>query len=144
MMAPEIVDLNLPIAGAFHNLAIVSIRKQYPGHARKVMHTIWGLGQLANTKVIIVVDEEVNVQDLDEVLWRVGNHIDPERDMQFTLGPVDILDHASRLPNYGSKMGIDATRKWPGEGFARPWPEVIRMSGDVKRRVDALWQAAGL
>lgn len=139
MMAPEIVDLNLPIAGAFHNLAIVAIRKQYPGHARKVMHTIWGLGQLANTKTILVVDAEVNVHDLDEVLWRVGNHIDPERDAQFTLGPVDVLDHASRLPAYGSKMGLDATKKWPGEGFTREWPDEIRMSDAVKARVDAVW-----
>jgi len=144
MMAPEIVDLNLPIAGAFHNLAIVSIHKQYPGHARKVMHTIWGMGQLANTKTVIVVDEEVNVQDIDEVIWRVGNHIDPERDTQFTLGPVDVLDHASRLPAYGSKMGIDATKKWPGEGFTREWPEEIRMSDEVKRRVDGLWEQLGV
>jgi len=136
--------LNLPIAGAFHNLAIVAIRKQYPGHARKVMHTIWGMGQLANTKTVIVVDEEVNVQNIDEVIWRAGNHIDPERDTQFTLGPVDILDHASRLPAYGSKMGIDATKKWPGEGFTREWPEEIRMSDEVQRRVDDLWRQLGL
>lgn len=138
MMVPEIVDLNLPIAGAFHNLAIVAIRKQYPGHARKVMHAIWGLGQLSNTKTVLVVDEEVNVHDLDEVIWRVGNHIDPERDAQFTLGPVDVLDHASRLPAYGSKMGIDATKKWPGEGFTREWPDEIRMREDVQARIDAL------
>ena len=138
MMVPEIVDLNLPIAGVFHNLAIVAIHKQYPGHARKVMHAIWGLGQLSNTKTVIVVDEEVNVQDIDEVIWRVGNHIDPERDTQFTLGPVDVLDHASRLPAYGSKMGIDATKKWPGEGFTREWPDEMRMTEAVKRRVDDL------
>jgi len=141
MMAPEIVDYHLPIAGAFHNLAIVAIRKQYPGHARKVMHTIWGLGQLANTKVVIVVDHEVNVHDIDEVIWRVGNHIDPERDTQFTLGPVDVLDHASRLPAYGSKMGIDATKKWPGEGFAREWPDEMRMTAEVRARIDTLWQS---
>jgi len=144
MMAPEIVDLNLPIAGAFHNLAIVAIRKQYPGHARKVMHTVWGMGQLANTKTVIVVDEEVNVQDIDEVIWRAGNHIDPERDTQFTLGPVDVLDHASRLPAYGSKMGIDATKKWPGEGFTREWPDEIRMSEAVKGRIDEVWAQLGL
>ncbi|HEY3379348.1 MAG TPA: menaquinone biosynthesis decarboxylase [Armatimonadota bacterium] len=138
MMVPEIVDLNLPIAGAFHNLAVVAIRKQYPGHARKVMHAIWGLGQLANTKVILVVDAEVNVHDMDEVIWRVGNHIDPERDTQFTLGPVDVLDHASRLPAYGSKMGIDATKKWPGEGFTREWPDEIRMTEEVQARVERL------
>ncbi|MHB9130902.1 MAG: menaquinone biosynthesis decarboxylase [Armatimonadota bacterium] len=144
MMVPEIVDLNLPIAGAFHNLAIVSINKQYPGHARKVMHAIWGLGQLSNTKTVIVVDHEVNVQDIDEVIWRVGNHIDPERDTQFTLGPVDVLDHASRMPAYGSKMGIDATKKWPGEGFTREWPEEIRMSDEVIHHVDNLWKSLNL
>jgi len=144
MMLPEIVDLNLPIAGVFHNLAIVAIKKQFPGHARKVMHAIWGLGQLSNTKVVIVVDEEVNVQDLDEVIWRVGNHIDPERDTQFTLGPVDVLDHASRLPAYGSKMGIDATKKWPGEGFAREWPGEMRLTPAVTARADALMQELGL
>jgi 4-hydroxy-3-polyprenylbenzoate decarboxylase len=144
MMVPEIVDLNLPIAGAFHNLAIVAIRKQYPGHARKVMHAIWGLGQLANTKVVVVVDAEVNIQDPQEVLWRVGNHIDPERDVQFTLGPVDVLDHASRLPAYGSKMGIDATTKWAGEGFTREWPDEIRMAPAVQARVERLWRELGL
>jgi len=138
MMVPEIVDLNLPVAGVFHNLAIVSIRKQYPGHARKVMHAIWGLGQLANTKIVVVVDEEVNVQDVAEVVWRVGNYIDPERDVQFTLGPVDVLDHASRLPAYGSKMGIDATRKWAGEGFTREWPEELQMTEAVRQRIDTL------
>ncbi len=144
MMAPEITEMNLPIAGAFHNLAIVAIRKQYPGHARKVMHTIWGLGQLANTKTVIVVDDEVNVHDLDEVIWRVGNHIDPERDVQFTLGPVDVLDHASRLPAFGSKMGIDATKKWAAEGFTREWPDEVCMTDEVRARVDALWRTLQL
>ncbi len=144
MMVPEIVDLNLPIAGVFHNLAIVSINKQFPGHARKVMHAIWGLGQLSNTKIVIVVDAEVDVQDMDEVIWRVGNHIDPERDTQFTLGPVDVLDHASRLPAYGSKMGIDATKKWAGEGFTREWPDVMHMPPAVTARVDVLMKELGL
>jgi len=103
-----------------------------------VMHALWGLGQMAFTKIIIVVDEEVDVQNLSEVIWRVGNNIEPERDVCFVRGPVDILDHASQLPGFGSKMGIDATRKLPGEGFARPWPDVIEMSPDVKARVDAL------
>ena len=110
---PEIVDVNLPVEGVFHNLMIVSIRKSYPGQARKVMNAVWSLGQAMFTKCIIVVDEDVNVQDIADVTLKVLNHIDPERDIQFTLGPVDSLDHASRLPNYGSKMGIDATRKWP-------------------------------
>jgi 4-hydroxy-3-polyprenylbenzoate decarboxylase len=136
---PEIVDLNLPPEGVFHNLALVRIRKRYAGHAYKVMHALWGLGQMMFTKIIAVFDEEVDVQDLSEVIWRLGNHIDPERDVCFVRGPVDILDHAARLPGYGSKMGIDATRKWPAEGFARPWPDAIEMSAEVKARVDALW-----
>jgi 4-hydroxy-3-polyprenylbenzoate decarboxylase len=138
---PEIVDINLPAAGVAHNLMIVSIRKSYAGHARKVMHAIWGLGQAMFTKCIVVVDEDCDVQDVQEVMLRAGNNIDPERDIQFTLGPVDSLDHASRLPNFGSKMGIDATRKWAAEGFTRPWPEMLAMPEDVKQRVDAIWQS---
>jgi 4-hydroxy-3-polyprenylbenzoate decarboxylase len=134
----------MPAEGIFHNLILVAIRKSYPGHARKVMHAIWGLGQAMFSKCIIVVDEDVNVQDVREVAWKALNNIDPERDIQFVLGPVDSLDHSSRLPNYGSKMGVDATRKWPAEGFARPWPGVIRMPDEVKRRVDDLWRRAGL
>lgn len=137
---PELVDLNLPIEGVFHNLMIVSIRKSYPGQARKVMNAIWSLGQAMFTKCIIIVDEDVNVQDLGEVTLKVLNHIDPERDIQFTLGPVDSLDHASRLPNYGSKMGIDATRKWASEGFTRPWPDEIVMDQQTKALVDSKWQ----
>ena len=138
---PELVDINLPIEGVFHNLMIVSIRKSYPGQARKVMNAIWSLGQAMFTKCIIVVDEDVNVQDIGEVTLKALNHIDPERDIQFTLGPVDSLDHASRLPNYGSKMGIDATRKWASEGFARPWPDEIVMDAKTKSLVDGKWKA---
>jgi 4-hydroxy-3-polyprenylbenzoate decarboxylase len=141
---PEIVDVNLPIEGIFHNLMIVSIKKSYPGQARKVMNGIWALGQAMSTKCILVVDEDVNVQDLGEVTLKVLNNIDPERDIQFTLGPVDSLDHASRLPDYGSKMGVDATRKWPSEGFTRPWPEEITMDAETKRRVTARWKEFGL
>ena len=141
---PEIVDVNLPPAGVFHNLMIVSIRKSYAGHARKVMNGIWSLGQAMFTKCIIVVDEDCNVHDLGEVTLRAGNNIDPERDIQFMLGPVDSLDHAARLPNFGSKMGIDATRKWPAEGFTRPWPQMLSMPDDVKRRVDAVWSGLGI
>ena len=137
---PELVDMNLPVAGVFHNLMIVSIRKSYPGQARKVMNAIWSLGQAMFTKCIIVVDEDVNVQDLGEVTLKVANHIDPERDIQFTLGPIDSLDHASRLPNYGSKMGIDATRKWASEGFERPWPDEILMDCKTKALVDSKWK----
>jgi 4-hydroxy-3-polyprenylbenzoate decarboxylase len=138
---PELVDINLPLEGVFHNLMIVSIRKSYPGQARKVMNAIWSLGQAMFTKCILVVDEDVNVHDLGEVTLKVLNNIDPERDIQFTLGPIDSLDHASRLPNYGSKMGIDATRKWSTEGFTRPWPDEITMDQKTKSLVDSKWKA---
>jgi len=141
---PEIVDVNLPVEGVFHNLMIVSIRKSYPGHARKVMSGIWALGQAMFTKCVVVVDEDVNVQDIGEVVLKVFNNIDPERDIQFTLGPVDSLDHASRLPNFGSKMGIDATRKWPTEGFTRPWPDEILMDEKTKAQVDKKWKDLGI
>lgn len=144
LQAPEIVDMAMPAEGIFHNLMLVSIRKSYPGQARKVMSAIWGLGQAMFTKCIVVVDHEVDVQNYAETAWQALNNIDPERDIQFTLGPIDSLDHASRLPNFGSKMGIDATRKWPAEGFARRWPEVIEMDEAVKRRVDPIWDALGL
>jgi len=144
MTIPELVDVHLPVEGVFHNLMIVSIRKSYPGQARKVMHAIWSLGQAMFTKCIVVVDEDCDVQDVGEVVLRVANNIDPERDIQFTMGPVDSLDHASRLPNYGSKMGIDATRKWKAEGFERPWPAMIEMDGATKAKVDALWAKLGL
>ena len=141
---PEIVDVNLPAEGVFHNLMIVSIKKSYAGHARKIMNGIWAMGQAMFTKCIIVVDEDCDVQDLAEVTLRTANNIDPERDIQFTLGPVDSLDHASRLPNFGSKMGIDATRKWAAEGFTRPWPPMLTMDAEVKNKVDALWKKLGI
>jgi 4-hydroxy-3-polyprenylbenzoate decarboxylase len=144
MQIPEVRDMCMPAEGIFHNLMLISIRKSYPGHARKVMSAIWGLGQAMFSKCIVVVDEDVDVQNLSEVAWRALNNIDPERDIQFTMGPIDSLDHASRLVNYGSKMGIDATKKWPGEGFTRPWPDVLKMSPEVKQRVDELWKKAGL
>jgi 4-hydroxy-3-polyprenylbenzoate decarboxylase len=144
MQLPEVRDIAMPPEGVFHNLMLVSIRKSYPGHARKVMHSIWGTGQAMFSKCIVVVDEDVDVQNYREVAWKALNNIDPERDTEFVKGPVDSLDHASRLANYGSKMGIDATRKWPGEGFTRPWPGVIGMTAEVKRRVDELWKKAGL
>ncbi|MBV9505709.1 MAG: menaquinone biosynthesis decarboxylase [Acidobacteriia bacterium] len=144
MQLPEVRDIAMPAEGIFHNLILVSMRKSYPGHARKVMHAIWGLGQAMFSKCIVVVDEEVDVQNVSEVAWKALNNIDPERDIQFVLGPVDSLDHSSRLPNYGSKMGVDATRKWPGEGFTRPWPGVIEMSPEIRQRVDELWRKAGL
>jgi 4-hydroxy-3-polyprenylbenzoate decarboxylase len=144
LQLPEVRDICMPAEGIFHNLILVSIRKSYPLHARKVMHAIWGTGQAMFSKVIVVVDEDVNVQDVREVAWKALNNIDPQRDIEFVMGPVDSLDHASRLPNFGSKMGVDATRKWKEEGFVRPWPDVIRTPDDVRARVDQLWKQAGL
>ncbi len=144
LQLPEVRDIAMPAEGIFHNLILVKIRKSYPGHARKVMHSIWGTGQAMFSKVIVVVDDDVDVQNFSEVAWKALNNIDPQRDIEFVMGPVDSLDHASRLANYGSKMGIDATRKWPQEGFTRPWPDVITMPADVKARVDEMWRKAGL
>ena len=137
---PEIVDINLPIEGVFHNLAFVSIDKRYPGHARKVACALWGLGQMMFTKIIVIFDREVNVQDLSECLWRMTNNIDPKRDIFFVDGPVDALDHAAPHLHYGSKMAIDATRKWPEEGFLRDWPAVIEMDEATKQKVEPIWQ----
>jgi 4-hydroxy-3-polyprenylbenzoate decarboxylase len=141
---PEVVDMHMPAEGVFHNLMILAIRKSYPGHARKVMNAIWGMPGAMFTKCIVVVDHDVNVHDTAEVAWKALNHIDPERDIQFTLGPVDQLEHASRLPNFGSKMGIDATTKWPSEGFTRAWPDEIVMDRKVVEKVDQLWKSLGL
>ncbi len=139
MQHPEIVDVAMPAEGIFQNLMIVAIRKSYPGHARKTMNAIWSLGQAMFTKVIVVVDHDVNVQDSGEVVWKALCAIDPERDIQFVLGPVDTLDHAARRQDFGSKMGIDATRKWPEEGYTGRWPDEIKMDGATKERMDALW-----
>ena len=144
MTIPEIHDMCMPAEGVFHNLMLVSIKKSYPMQARKVMHAIWGLGQAMFTKCIVVVDDDVDVRNVSEVAWKALNNIDPQRDIEFVLGPIDSLDHASRMPNWGSKMGIDATRKGPEEGFARRWPDVMKMSPEVKARVDSLWKQAGL
>ncbi|WP_025209262.1 menaquinone biosynthesis decarboxylase [Hippea sp. KM1] len=135
---PEIVDINLPVEGIFHNFAFVSIDKQFPGHAFKVINALWGLGMMSLTKIIVIFDKHVDVQDISEVIWRLGNNIDPKRDIIFTKGPLDVLEHASDLPFFGSKMGIDATKKWKSEGFAREWPDDIQMSEDVKIRMDKL------
>jgi 4-hydroxy-3-polyprenylbenzoate decarboxylase len=138
MSVPEIVDYDLPVAGAFHNCCIVSIRKAYPGHAKKVMHAIWGLGLLSLTKCVVVVDEWVDVHDYDEVFFRVCANIDPKRDVLISEGPLDHLDHAPTMQFHGGKLGIDATHKGPDEG-ARPWPEEIEMTPEVKAAVDARW-----
>jgi 4-hydroxy-3-polyprenylbenzoate decarboxylase len=141
---PEIVDMHLPAHGIFHNLAIVSIKKEYPGHARKVMHALWGLGQMMFTKVLMIVDHDINVQDLSEITWVVGNHIDPKRDVIFVEGPVDVLDHAAPVMGFGSKMGIDATRKWRSEGFERDWPDAIVMDDRTKKYIDSIWEKLGI
>lgn len=140
MQFPEIVDVAMPAEGIFQNLMIVAMKKSYPGQARKVMNAIWSLGQAMFTKVVVVVDHDVNVQDPSEVVWKALCAIDPERDIQFVLGPVDTLDHAARRQDYGSKMGIDATRKWPEEGFGGRWPDEIKMNAATKNRVEEIWQ----
>jgi 4-hydroxy-3-polyprenylbenzoate decarboxylase len=138
---PEIVDMYFPAEGIFHNLVIVSVDKRYPGHARKIMNAFWGLGQLMFSKIIVVVDRDVNVQDVREVAWIVGTHVDPQRDIQFTRGPLDDLENASDLPAYGSKMGIDATRKWASEGFQREWPTRVVTSEAAGRRALQVWSS---
>lgn len=144
LQLPEIIDVNMPYEGCFHNLIIVSIKKRYPGQARKVMHALWGMGQAMFSKIIVVVDEDVNVQDLKEVAWKAMNNIDPQRDFEFVLGPVDALEHASRLPCFGSKVGIDATKKWKEEGFNRPWPNEIVVTNVIKELVNRKWNELGL
>jgi 4-hydroxy-3-polyprenylbenzoate decarboxylase len=143
MSVPEIVDYDLPVAGAFHNCVLVSIRKSFPGQAQKVMHAIWGLGLLSLTKAVVVVDEWVDVHDYDEVFFRVCANVDPQRDVLLSEGPLDHLDHAPTRQFYGGKIGIDATHKSPAEG-AREWPEEIRMTDEVQRRVDERWEEYGL
>ena len=136
---PEIVDMHFPAEGIFHNLVIVSIDKRYPGHARKIMNAFWGLGQLMFSKTIVVVDKDVDVQDLSQVTWIVGTHMDPLRDVQMTKGPVDDLDDAAELPAYGGKMGIDATRKWASEGYMRTWPARVKTTDAAARKAADLW-----
>ncbi len=141
MNFPEIVDIALPAEGVFHNLVFVSIRKSYPMQAYKIMHGLWGMGQMMFTKYLIVVDEDINVHDTSQVLFHLGANTDPNRDALFTRGPADVLDHATETVGSGSKMGIDATRKLPGEGRVREWPSLIRMDAEVEARMHALWAA---
>lgn len=144
LFVPEVIDYHLPAEGAFHNLVLVRIKKRYPGHAFKVMHALWGLGQMMFSKCIVVVDEDVDVQNPAEVVWRTFANIDPERDIAFVKGPIDVLDHASPLMAFGSKMGVDATRKWADEGFTREWPEVLSIPADVKAKIDQIWKTLGI
>lgn len=139
LVLPEVIDLHMPAEGVFHNLVLVSIRKAYPGQARKVIHGLWGMGMMALAKAIVVVDEGVNIRDYREVAWYALGNVDWKRDVILTEGPVDHLDHSAPCPCYGGKIGIDATRKLPEEGHRRPWPEPVRMSPEVKEAVDSKW-----
>ena len=132
------MDIALPAEGVFHNLVFVSIRKQYPFQAYKIMHGLWGMGQMMFSKYIIVVDKDCDVHNTSEVLFRLCANTDPQRDSTFVKSPCDSLDHAPSLPNVGSHMGLDATRKLPGEGYQRQWPELLKMDETVKERVNAL------
>jgi 4-hydroxy-3-polyprenylbenzoate decarboxylase len=142
MNFPEIVDLALPAEGVFHNLVFVSIRKTYPMQAYKIMHGLWGMGQMMFTKYVVVVDDDVDVHNTSEVLFRLCANTDPQRDSIFTKGPSDVLDHATSEIAIGSKLGIDATKKLPGEGFKRPWPPLIKMDESVRLRVAELLNEA--
>ncbi|KXG78058.1 3-octaprenyl-4-hydroxybenzoate carboxy-lyase [Fervidicola ferrireducens] len=143
ILCPEIVDINFPLEGVFHNCVIVSIKKRFPGHAKKVMHALWGIGQMMYTKIIVVVDENVDPKDLSTVAWKVFNNVDPKRDVVIVDGPLDALDHASPMKHYGSKMGIDATKKWKEEGHEREWPDEITMDPKIKELVDRRWKEYG-
>ena len=141
---PEVVDYHMPAEGIFHNLVFVSIDKQYPGQAWKVINGLWGQGLMSLAKVIVVLDKDTNVQDVKEAWWVTLNHIDPQRDVRFSMGPMDVLDHSSRAFTYGSKMGIDATRKWPEEGFTRDWPGRIVMDEETRLKIDRIWPELGI
>ncbi len=134
----------MPAEGIFHNLVFVSIDKQFPGHAWKVIHGLWGLGLMSLNKVMVALDKDTDVQNVEEAWWVTLNHIDPERDIRFAPGPIDVLDHSSRAFTFGSKMGIDATRKWPEEGFTREWPEKIVMDEETRRKIDRIWSELGI
>ena len=136
---PEIVDVHMPAEGLFHNFAIVSMKKEYPGHVQKVMYGLWGMGLMALTKIIVVVDDYVDVENISEVTWRIGTNIDPSRDLVILKGPTDDLDHASEVPKYGGKIGIDATSKGKVDGFNRDWPDEIVMSKEIKKLVEKKW-----
>jgi 4-hydroxy-3-polyprenylbenzoate decarboxylase len=143
IIIPEIKDMNLPMEGVFHNCAIVSIKKSYPMQAQKVMHALWGIGQMMNTKIIVVMDDDVDVQDVRTVAWKAFSNVDPKRDLTITSGPLDVLDHSSPYPLHGSKLGIDATRKIKGE-TERPWPDEIKMSEEIINLVNSKWKEYGI
>ncbi len=141
---PEVIDMHLPMEGVFHNCVLLSIKKSFPGHARKIMSSLWGMGQMMFAKFIIVVDEDVNVQNVSEVMWKVFNNVDPRRDTMIVDGPLEVLDHSAPLPLLGSKMGIDATRKFPEEGHNREWPKDIAMSENIIEMVNKKWSEYGI
>lgn len=141
---PEIVDMALPLEGVFHNIMFLSIDKKYPMHAKKIMNFVWGTGQMMFTKMIVVVDKDVDVQNTSEVLWRLGNNVDWKRDIVIVEGPLDALDHSSPFAFWGNKIGIDATKKLPGEGHNREWPKDIQMSKEIKEIVDKKWESYGI
>ncbi len=143
-MLPEVIDYDLPLEGVFHNCAIFQIKKEFAGQAFRVMNFAWSMGQMMFTKFVIVVDEDVDCHDYSQVAWRCFNNVDPSRDIQISKGPLDRLDHASNQQSFGYKMGIDATKPLPGEGYEREWPDSLEMSSEVKARVDALWGELGL
>jgi len=144
LMLPEVIDLNMPAEGVFHNLVIVSIRKRYPGQARKVMTALWGMGLMALAKTIVVVSEQVDVHNLSEVAWRATGNIDPRRDLMVLEGPMDDLDHAALRHRYGGKLGIDATEKGPLDDVNQPWPDVIVMTDEIRALVSRRWKDYGL
>lgn len=143
LLVPEVVDMHLPMEGVFHNCVLVSIKKSFPGHARKIMSSLWGMGQMMFAKFIVVVDHDVNVQNVSEVMWKVFNNVDPRRDTMIVDGPLDVLDHSAPLALMGSKMGIDATRKWLSEGHTREWPADISMRQDIMELVTERWSEYG-
>jgi 4-hydroxy-3-polyprenylbenzoate decarboxylase len=136
--------MNLPIEGVFHNCALISIKKSFPMHARKIINAVWALGQMMFTKFVFIFDEDVNVQNTSEAAWKAFNNVDPSRDIMIAEGPLDVLDHSAPRPIYGAKMGIDATKKWLEEGYQREWPDEIQMSGEIKRLVDKRWKEYGI
>jgi len=139
LLVPEIVDMNMPAEGVFHNLVIVSIKKRYPGQARKVMYALWGLGLMMLAKTIVVVSEHVDVHNLSEVAWRATGNVDPKRDLVVVDGPMDDLDHAALRHRFGGKLGIDATEKIASDGIDQPWPEEIAMSEEIRALVSRRW-----
>ena len=144
MLNPEIVDINFPLEGVFHSCVIISIKKKYPGHAKKIMNSVWGMGQMMYTKMVIVVDENIDPQDVSIVAWKVFNTIDAKRDLVISEGLLDALDHSSSMPFYGSRIGIDATKKWPTEGHNREWPNDVEMIDEIKKMVDSRWEEYGI